>query len=54
MSDPEIEEVRAARHEISAEHGHDLHEVVDYYRSFEQELRDSGLFEFEESKPVSS
>ena len=49
MKDPEIEEIRAARHAISAEHDHDLHAVVEYYRSYEQELRASGRFKFEDS-----
>ena len=49
MKDPGVEEVREARHEISAEHGHDLHEVVEYYRRIEHELRASGRFEFEET-----
>ena len=49
MKDPGVEEIRKSRHEISAEHGHDLHEVVEYYRQVEQELRDSGRFIFEET-----
>lgn len=48
MKDPGVEEVRRARHEISAEHGHDLHRVVEYYKQVEQELRTSGRFKFEE------
>ncbi len=49
MRDPGIEEVRKARHEISGENGHDLHRVTEYYRTFEQELRASGRFRFEET-----
>lgn len=50
MNDPGVEEIRRARHEISAEHGHDLHEVVEYYRQVEEELRRDGRFEFEEAR----
>ena len=48
MKDPGIEEVRQARHEISRECGHDLHKVAAYYRAVEEELRQSGKFQFEE------
>ncbi len=48
MKDPGIEEVRQARHEISRECGHDLHKVASYYRKVEEELRQSGRFQFEE------
>ena len=48
MKDPGIEEVRKARHEISKECGHDLHKVASYYRKVEEELRQSGKFQFEE------
>ncbi len=48
MKDPGIEEVRQARHEISRECGHDLHKVASYYRKVEEELRQSGKFQFEE------
>ncbi len=48
MKDPGIEEVRQARHEISKECGHDLHKVASYYRTVEQELRQSGRFRFED------
>jgi hypothetical protein len=48
MKDPAIEEVRQARHEISRECGHDLHKVAAYYRAVEEELRQSGKFQFEE------
>jgi len=49
MKDPGVEEIRKVRHEISAEHGHDSHKVVTYYREFEDTLRASGRFHFEES-----
>jgi hypothetical protein len=31
-----IEEIRAVRHEISAEHGHDTHALVEHYRELEK------------------
>lgn len=34
--DPAIHRVRAARHEISAEHGHDPNRVVAYYMKRQQ------------------
>ena len=51
MKDAGVAEVRKARHEISEECGHDLHKVVEYYRSVEEELRRSGRFRFEETTP---
>jgi hypothetical protein len=35
MPDPAIDEVRAVRHLISAEHGHDTGRLLDHYRQFE-------------------
>lgn len=49
MRDPAIEEIRQARHDISAENGHDLHKVVQYYKQVEDELRASGKYKFEDS-----
>jgi hypothetical protein len=46
MIDDEIRIIRRARHEISAEFGHDVDRVVDYYRSIEEELKHSGQFRF--------
>jgi hypothetical protein len=34
--DPAIQRVRAARHKISAEHGHDSNRVVAYYMKRQQ------------------
>ena len=48
MHDDEVTEVRRVRHEISAECGHDLRKVAAYYRSVENELKQSGEFRFEE------
>jgi len=38
MSDPEIDEVRTSRREISAQCGHDIHAVLDYYRGIKRNL----------------
>ena len=46
MSDYEIDEIRRIRHQISAEHGHDLRKIAEHYREFEKELRESGQFKF--------
>jgi hypothetical protein len=46
MVDDEIKIIRQVRHEISAEFGHDIDRVVDYYRSVEEELRRSGRYRF--------
>ena len=46
MSDYEIQEIRRIRHQISAEHGHDLRRLAEYYQRFELELRNSGKYRF--------
>jgi len=46
MVDDEIKIIRQVRHEISAEFGHDVDRVVDYYRSVEEELKQSGRYRF--------
>ena len=38
MSDPEIDEVRTSRREISAQCGHDIHAVLEYYRGIRRNL----------------
>lgn len=53
MKDPEVEEVRQTRRDISEECGHDLHQVTEYYRQVELELRESGRYRFEEPEPSS-
>ncbi len=35
--DEAIQEIRAVRHEISAEHGHDTRALVEYYRKLDQQ-----------------
>jgi hypothetical protein len=54
MSDCEIEEIRRIRHQISAEHGHDLRRLAEYYRRIERELRKSGKYRFLDKKQASS
>jgi hypothetical protein len=46
MVDEEIRNVRQARREISAEFDHDVDRVIAYYRSVEEELKQSGKFRF--------
>jgi hypothetical protein len=46
MADDEIKIIRRVRHEISAEFGHDVDRVVDFYRSVEEELKQSGRYRF--------
>jgi hypothetical protein len=46
MADDEIKIIRRVRHEISAECGHDVDRVVDYYLAVEEELKRSGRFRF--------
>ncbi len=46
MADDEIRIIRRVRHEISAEFGHDVDRVLDYYRSVEEELKHSGRYRF--------
>jgi len=48
MSNSEIAEIRAIRHQISQECGHDIHKVAAYYRQVEEELKKSGRFRFEQ------
>lgn len=46
MSDYEIDEIRRIRRHVSAQHGHDLRKVAEYYRSVEKRLRESGRYNF--------
>ena len=46
MTDYEIDEIRRIRHQISAEHGHNLRKLAEHYRNVEKELRRSGRFKF--------
>jgi hypothetical protein len=51
MSDYEIDEIRQIRHQISAEHGHDLRKIAEHYRKLEKKLRESGQFKFADQSP---
>ncbi|MFH1268271.1 MAG: hypothetical protein ABIK89_21330 [Planctomycetota bacterium] len=51
MSDYEIDEIRRIRHQVSAEHGHDLRKVAEYYRNVEEKLRESGRYQFADEEP---
>ena len=37
---PLIEEIRAVRHKISAEHGHDTHRLIQHYKELEKKYAD--------------
>ena len=55
MSDYEIDQIRRIRHQVSAENGHDLRKVAEYYRAVENELRSTRRFKFADepkTKPV--
>lgn len=54
ISDYEIEEIRRIRNQLSAEHGHDLNRLTDYYRQVEQELRKSNKYRFVDEERFSS
>ena len=41
--DPAIEEIRAVRHKISAEHGHDTRRLVKHYQEMEKRYADRML-----------
>jgi len=51
MADDEIKAIRAVRHEVSRECGHDLGKVVAYYRQVEERLKWSGRFRFSGEPP---
>ncbi len=42
----EIEKIRAVRHKISADCGHDLKRLFQHYQQLEKELRASGQVRF--------
>jgi hypothetical protein len=46
MAEDEIKVIRQVRHEISAQFGHDVDRVVDYYCRVEEELKRSGRYRF--------
>lgn len=45
-TDPLVEAIRKARHEISAECGHDPYRLVAYYQARERRLRNEGKRQF--------
>ena len=50
MEDYEIDQIRRIRHQVSADNGHDLRKVAEYYRRIENELRESGQFKFADGR----
>ena len=44
--DPIIAEVRAARHEISAEHGHNARRLVNHYIKLQEAHKKTGKYKF--------
>jgi hypothetical protein len=50
MSDDEIDDIRRIRQQISAQHGHEVKQLAEYYRQLEQELRKSGKYRFADEK----
>jgi hypothetical protein len=44
--DPVIAEVRAARHKISAEHGHNSRRLIEHYMELQEAARKTGKFRF--------
>jgi len=51
MSDYEIDQIRRIRHQISADHDHDLRKIAEHYRKLEKDLRESGRFKFADEYP---
>lgn len=44
--DPIIAEVRAARHKISAEHGHDTRRLGKHYMKLQEKMKKTGKYKF--------
>ena len=44
--DPIITEVRAARHKISAEHGHDTQRLGNHYIKLQEKMKKTGKYKF--------
>ena len=44
--DPIIAEVRAARHKISAEHGHNTRRLVNHYIKLQEKMKKTGKYKF--------
>ncbi|MCX7044777.1 MAG: hypothetical protein NTX50_04715 [Candidatus Sumerlaeota bacterium] len=43
ISDPVIEAIRAVRHQISAEYGHDTHAMLEHHRELEKKYKNRML-----------
>jgi|BarGraNGADG00211_3_1021988.scaffolds.fasta_scaffold34638_1 hypothetical protein len=46
IDDPIVAEVRRARHEISAEHGHDTRRLVEHYIKMQDAAKKMGKYRF--------
>jgi hypothetical protein len=46
IDDPIVAEVRRARHEISAEHGHDTRRLVEHYIQMQEAAKITGKYRF--------
>ena len=46
IPDPIVAEVHESRHKISAQFGHDTERLAEHYRQLDNELRQSGEFQF--------
>ena len=44
--DPIVTEVRRARHEISAEHGHDTRQLGEHYMKMQEKMKKSCKYKF--------
>ena len=51
MKDEIIEEIRAIRHQISAEFGHDAHKYCEYLMRRQEEMKREGHVYYDFSKP---
>lgn len=52
MNDPTLERIRDARKKISAQHGHDIQKMIDYYRKQQTELEKTNDSKSRNRKPV--
>ncbi|MGD9854627.1 MAG: hypothetical protein AB7U20_06710 [Planctomycetaceae bacterium] len=50
--DPPIDEIRAIRHQISAEHGHDPRRLVEHYRKLQEKYKDRLISPGREEPPA--
>ena len=52
MKDEIIEEIRAIRHQISAEFGHDVHKYCEHLMRQQEEMKKQGHVFYDFSKPL--